>query len=1851
MKKKVLAWMLSVFMVITMMPLPAFATATETSEQVEVTQEVTVPKEAETDSSVINNGSEGNEEIATVEEKSDSWYDANATEYDIESVDDLKAFAEAVNAGDDFKGKTVNLKAELDLVNEEWTPIGYMGKTFKGTFNGHNNTIKNLKITKTLTNAAANNGIGLFGRTDSPAVIKNFTIENVDIMGSLYVGAVVGYGYTGNSVENVTVTGDIAIDAWWYAGVIGGNGYMSLVDNCHVKGADGSYIKGNDGSYIGGIWGFRGEGDNKITNCSVANIDISGVDRVGGICGIAHYGNTIENNGITKASVTATDPDAKTVGLIAGANQGGEGAPSVVVNNPVNDVTAKVGENVVEAITGVNIDDSEPITISGIDVTYDENGLITGGKFDREVPGTAVANDATITVGDITYVKTEEGFEEFVPVAEIGEAKYKTLQAAIDAAVDGDTVTLMVDCAEDVTVAQAPNVKITIDGNSKTMSGAITVDGKSARYDTAGVTIKNVKFNATNIDEAASINLGVSGNTNTRYTNHVTVQDCTFTGSGQNKVAIKSYTGGDKNLQVIGCAVDNTMHSLLQVTNVEEGLVIDGCTVESKNGVNLNSSAGAVIKNSNISVNGYAVRIGAGSGGNSGKVELTDNTLKTDNTEGDPVIEIRGAAVTEVELKMTENVVSGNTHISGTTADTDITADANYWDGKQAPVVAEGNEAVKVYSCYTDEKLTNLIITDLAGEGTDENPYLIETLDEFKWFRDEVNAGTTYKGKVVKLAVDLDLQDEEWTPIGTKSNSFQGTFDGQNYTISNLKINDDELSNAGLFGYAKNAKINNIKIENVDIHAYSNVGAVVGTLYTGSASNCHVYGNINLIADYAYAAGIVSNGYVKVSDCSVIADGMGIITVGEKTMAGGITGWLGEGNNGVFNCIVKNLEITAWTSVGAITGLVHYNNTINGCTVDNVKLTKTRVNGQAAIGLAAGNWSNKSDDNYTITITNNSFDNISINGTAINSLKQLHGSNYSYYDKEIKLVESGNTYGKITNNLKVGAVTAADLKNALAYADAGETVELLADIEADEVMIINKSVTINGNGHNVTSSASRVFRITDSDVEATLNDVNMISNAVRIGTNDVRGISIDTYLSNVELILNNSSVDFIDPSANDWAYAVNVSGNGTGHTVTVNGGTYEGANVINVHGANNTIIVKEATLNCTYPNDDMYAGACIWVLEKNGSSVEATDNVFNGNNAVAFNIGSGTKLTEKNNTDNAAYVIAKIGDAYYTSVEAAMDAATEGETITLLHPVTVKADETLILDKDVTIAYTSNVPGEDMFTNKGTMVVGGTTLVYVNTDATANNVTVSTISSEPGSVLEVKSGVVKNDSANNAALGIYAYAIDILTNGNLGDVTATISGGEVISTNYMAIRQFNNGEVCKNILNVTGGKIYGAKRAIQVHLKNNAAHTTISGGTIEANDYALCLYPTNAQYIKVIGGEFKGTVYSGTSEFISGGTFTTNVIDYLAEGFALEISMDDNKVITYGVIVEAEAAELEYSYTNTETGVTYYSDSKEALAEALGVNIGNVNVNELYLKQQIEELQKELAAAEASNAANKEALEKQIAELQEKLAAAESSNAVNKETLEKQIAELQEKLAAAESSNTADKEALEKQISGLEEALAEVKSLSAADKKALEDKIAELEKQIAELSEAEAKQLSAPTAKASNIAKTGKIKVTWDAVEGADEYAVYRSTSEKGSYKKMITVTGTSYTNTSAKAGTTYYYKVKALSDDKDVNNSELSKVVKRTCDLKRPVVTAKSTVKKQVKLTWKKVSGAKKYTVYRATSKNGKYKKIATTTKLSYTNKSLKAGKTYYYKVKAIAKKSAANSAFSVVDKCKVKR
>ena len=173
--------------------------------------------------------------------------------------------------------------------------------------------------------------------------------------------------------------------------------------------------------------------------------------------------------------------------------------------------------------------------------------------------------------------------------------------------------------------------------------------------------------------------------------------------------------------------------------------------------------------------------------------------------------------------------------------------------------------------------------------------------------------------------------------------------------------------------------------------------------------------------------------------------------------------------------------------------------------------------------------------------------------------------------------------------------------------------------------------------------------------------------------------------------------------------------------------------------------------------------------------------------------------------------------------------------------------------------------------------------------------------------------------------------------------------------------------------------------------------------------------------------------------------------------------------------------------------------------------------------------------------------------------------------------------------------------------------------------------------------LKAPTLKSSNVASSGKIKLTWNKVANAAKYQVYRATSKTGTYKRIATTIKLTYTDTGAKAGTKYYYKVRAVSPSGNTK-SKYSNIINRTCDLPRPEITVKLNSANNPRISWAKIDGASKYQVYRATSKSGTYKLLGTTSNAYFVNKNAVAGKTYYYKVRAVHSNTAANSAYSVV-------
>lgn len=162
--------------------------------------------------------------------------------------------------------------------------------------------------------------------------------------------------------------------------------------------------------------------------------------------------------------------------------------------------------------------------------------------------------------------------------------------------------------------------------------------------------------------------------------------------------------------------------------------------------------------------------------------------------------------------------------------------------------------------------------------------------------------------------------------------------------------------------------------------------------------------------------------------------------------------------------------------------------------------------------------------------------------------------------------------------------------------------------------------------------------------------------------------------------------------------------------------------------------------------------------------------------------------------------------------------------------------------------------------------------------------------------------------------------------------------------------------------------------------------------------------------------------------------------------------------------------------------------------------------------------------------------------------------------------------------------------------------------------------------------LSKPKAKATTYGLE-KIKISWDKVNNASGYYIYRATSKDGKYIKIKTSASSSkyYIDTNRTAGKAYYYKVVAY---KGNTKSSASSIVSAKAGLTKPVMNASATAtSSSIKVSWEKVSNAKGYLIYRKTS-SGSWKKIATVSSgstLSY--KDTNANGLYQYSVKAYTK------------------
>ena len=199
-----------------------------------------------------------------------------------------------------------------------------------------------------------------------------------------------------------------------------------------------------------------------------------------------------------------------------------------------------------------------------------------------------------------------------------------------------------------------------------------------------------------------------------------------------------------------------------------------------------------------------------------------------------------------------------------------------------------------------------------GGNGTESDPYLIATGAQLAYLSELLKKSSNgYADDYYVLTANIDLAGIEWTPIGyvgsyQQKTAFLGNFDGNGYTIYNMKITEAKGSYVGLFGSVYGADIRNLSIVDYEINidndnTYLYTGALAGRIASSTfVDSCHVVGSTSLtnIMPSIYAGGFI--GYIDtactVSRCYSIGNVKAESTGGSTftVYAGGFAGMLGS---------------------------------------------------------------------------------------------------------------------------------------------------------------------------------------------------------------------------------------------------------------------------------------------------------------------------------------------------------------------------------------------------------------------------------------------------------------------------------------------------------------------------------------------------------------------------------------------------------------------------------------------------------------------------------------------------------------------------------------------------------------------------------------------------------------------------------------------------------------------------------------------------------------------------------------------------------------------------------------------
>lgn len=898
-----------------------------------------------------------------------------ADPYQIGNADQLMWFAAKVNGS--TKKSTSNLCAKLtsdiDLTGKEWTPIGQATNTYSdyvaygGTFDGGGHMVSGLAINNAKTYQA------LFG------YVKGGTIRDLTVKGSVktsttsssYAAGIVSYGNP-VTVKNCINEVDVTASAKGYAAgvcayVING----SKLESCTNKGMVSGY-----GDYVGGVAGTVTGSTTTITGCFnhgvVINTGKPGSMNycTGGIAGGISTGVIVERCGNT-GNITST---LKRTGGIAGSAGGTINAcfntGTITGIYGVGGIAGDSGTSDAKVTGCYNTGDVKGVSPSASFKDTNAKGIggiiggVGGTSYKASVSGCynmgTVSNASTltdITVGGIvgcSAAKTYSGTatENLMTVtncwyldttAEQGDGYNKsasgiTAKTAKQIA-DGDIGDgwVMGPDGHPILGWQDPNATYKVTFNIKPEDAKLVVKDSSDKT----------------VDPESD---GTYKLKNGTYTYEVTADEYK-TKTGSFTVA---YSG-----QSISVSLDIQKYDYVFTTDPEDTKL----TVKSGNDVQKSLADGRTYQ---LAKKGNPYRYTVEKFGyetKSGTLNVkgnADNDKKSVTLKKLPVYKVNFTVEKAAGGQDSMPVITV-TSKDDKDADLEADEDSDYHlpDGDYSySVSCSGYKTVRGEFTVSGKDLTVdgvqlEIQTSWDGESYTEpakngqGVYLISSPDELMWF--DKNAKMTDSAKLLAdITINEDVsgsdatsQKYKWTPIGTDSSKYTGTFDGNGHTISGLYINST-AANTGLFGcIGTNAVVKKLTLADSVIRSTKNyTGAITGYIDdAASVTNCHTKNSVQVTAA-KFTGGIV--GYQD--DTSTLTRCSNAAEVTGANNVGGISGYNWSKSSASLTDSYNLGNVSGSNFVGGICAQIY----IGGTVSDVYNLGTVQATGTAGTPTAGG---------------------------------------------------------------------------------------------------------------------------------------------------------------------------------------------------------------------------------------------------------------------------------------------------------------------------------------------------------------------------------------------------------------------------------------------------------------------------------------------------------------------------------------------------------------------------------------------------------------------------------------------------------------------------------------------------------------------------------------------------------------------------------------------------------------------------------------------------------------------------------------------------------------------------------